>query len=37
MQGFLWGYVNGPGGCFNDYVTVIVNGQAIINGKLYKG
>lgn len=37
MQGFLWGYVNGPNGTFNDYVTVIVNGQAMINGKTYKG
>lgn len=37
MQGFLWGYTNGPEGLFNDYVTVIVNGKALINGKLYKG
>ena len=37
MQGFLWGYVNGAGGTFNDYVTVIVNGTAHINGKSYKG
>lgn len=37
MQGFLWGYVNGPQGTFNDYVTVIVNGKAIINGKVYAG
>lgn len=37
MQGFLWGYVGGPEGIFNDYVTVIVNGKAIINGKLYRG
>lgn len=37
MQGFLWGYVGGPGGSFNDYVTVIVNGVATINGKTYKG
>lgn len=37
MQGFLWGYVGGPSGCFNDYVTVIVNGNAIINGKAYRG
>jgi hypothetical protein len=35
MQGFLWGYVNGPEGGFSDYVTVIVNGRAIINGKPY--
>lgn len=37
MQGFLWGYVNGPGGIFNDYVTVIVDGKAFINGRLYRG
>lgn len=37
MQGFLWGYVNGPQGTFNDYVTVIVNGKAIIGGKVYAG
>lgn len=37
MQGFLWGYTNGPAGTFNDYVTVIVNGVATINGKTYKG
>lgn len=35
MQGFLWGYVNGPDGIFNDYLTIIVNGKAIINGKIY--
>jgi metallophosphoesterase superfamily enzyme len=37
MQGFNWGYIGGPDGCFNDYVTVIVNGKATINGKLYRG
>jgi hypothetical protein len=37
MQGFLWGYVDGPGGVFADYVTVIVDGKAIINGKVYRG
>lgn len=37
MQGFVWGYVGGPEGCFNDYVAVIVNGKSFINGKLYKG
>jgi hypothetical protein len=37
MQGFLWGYIGGPGGSFNDYVTVIVNGTATIMGKTYKG
>jgi UDP-2,3-diacylglucosamine pyrophosphatase LpxH len=37
MQGFLWGYVNGPKGTFNDYVSVIINGTATINGKVYHG
>lgn len=37
MQGFLWGYIGGPQGSFNDYVTVIVNGKATINGKSYVG
>lgn len=37
MQGFLFGYVGGPEGIFSDYVVVIVNGKAIINGKLYRG
>lgn len=37
MQGFNWGYVGGPKGTFNDYVTVIVNGNATINGKSYCG
>ncbi len=37
MQGFLWGYVDGPEGSFNDYVSIIVNGKAMINGKLYRG
>lgn len=37
VQGFLWGYVDGPQGMFSDYVTVIVNGKAFINGKLYRG
>ena len=36
VQGFSWGYV-GEGGAFNDYVTVIIDGKAIINGKAYKG
>lgn len=36
MQGFLWGYVGGPDGTFNDYVTVIVNGRAMVNGKSYR-
>lgn len=37
MQGFLWGYVGGPENTFNDYVSVIVNGKSLINGKVYKG
>jgi metallophosphoesterase superfamily enzyme len=36
MQGFQWGYVNGPAGTFNDYTTVIVDGKATINGVQYK-
>ena len=37
MQGFLWGYVGCDDSTFNDYVTVIVNGRATINGRQYKG
>lgn len=37
MQGFLWGYTGGTENTFNDYISVIVNGKAIINGKQYKG
>ena len=37
MQGFLWGYIDGPGGIFADYVTVIVDGKAVIDGKAYRG
>ena len=36
MQGFLWGYI-GPKGLFNDYVSIIINGTAMINGKVYRG
>ena len=36
MQGFLWGYIQ-KDGTFADYVSVIVNGKAIINGKAYVG
>lgn len=36
VQGFLWGYV-GEDGTFSDYVTIIVNGRAVINGRSYKG
>jgi hypothetical protein len=34
-QGFLYGYVGD--GLFNDYLVVISDGRAVINGKLYKG
>lgn len=37
MQGFLWGYTGGPKGSFNDYVSVIIQGSATINGKTYVG
>jgi hypothetical protein len=37
MQGFLWGFTGGPKGSFNDYVSVIVNGSATINGETYVG
>lgn len=36
MQGFQYGYVNGPDGIFNDYTVIIINGKAIIQGKVYK-
>ena len=36
MQGFLYGAINGPAGAFGDAVAVIVNGQAVINGKVYR-
>jgi hypothetical protein len=35
MQGFGWGYVDEKTGLFNDYVSVIVNGRFIANGKEY--
>lgn len=34
--GFLWGYVL-PDGTFNDYVSFIVNGKFVANGKVYRG
>ena len=34
-QGFLWGYVGV--GMFTDYVSIIVDGKAYIEGKLYRG
>lgn len=36
VQGFLWGYMT-EDGPFADYVSVIVNGRMIANGKVYKG
>jgi metallophosphoesterase superfamily enzyme len=36
QQGFAFGYL-GEGGFFNNYVAIIVNGKAMINGKIYKG
>lgn len=36
VQGFLWGYTNGSN-AFADYVTVIVDGKFVINGKQYGG
>lgn len=35
VQGFLWGYMGE--GMFNDYVSVIINGKSLINGKVYRG
>lgn len=37
VQGFDWGYVNGPEGRFGDYISVIINGKSLINGKVYGG
>lgn len=36
VQGFLYGYIHDDG-MFNDYVPVITNGKAVIEGKMYKG
>lgn len=36
MQGFLFGYVDSDK-TFNSYVSIIIDGKAIINGKTYKG
>lgn len=36
VQGFAFGYVM-PDGTFNDYVAVIVDGVAAVNGKVYRG
>lgn len=35
MQGFQFGYVNGPDNIFNDYTAIIINGKSIIQGKVY--
>lgn len=34
-QGFLWGYVEEKTGLFQDYVSVILNGTFVANGKVY--
>jgi hypothetical protein len=36
MQGFLHGYIQRDGS-FNSYVTIIIDGKAVINGKEYRG
>lgn len=36
QQGFQFGYVR-EGGYFSDYTVIIVDGQCVVNGKLYKG
>jgi hypothetical protein len=36
VNGFGWGYVQ-PNGYFTDYVSIVIKGQTIVNGKLYKG
>jgi hypothetical protein len=36
-QGFLYGYVNEKDGSFHDNVVIILNGECVVNGKLYKG
>lgn len=36
MQGFLYGYML-PNGRYQDFVVVIIDGQFIVNGKLYRG
>ena len=37
MQGFSYGYIDTKTGVFADYVVIIVNGRAIVNGKQYLG
>lgn len=36
VQGFLYGYI-AEGGNYADYVVTIVEGKAMVNGKVYKG
>jgi metallophosphoesterase superfamily enzyme len=36
VQGFLYGYIE-DSGHYADYVALILNGRAIVNGKVYKG
>ena len=35
-QGFLWGYIN-EDGTFNDYVSIVVDGQFTALGRTYRG
>jgi hypothetical protein len=35
-QGFLWGYVHADG-TYSDYVSVIINGRFVANGKEFRG
>lgn len=37
MQGFEYGSVGGPSGAFEDVIAIIVEGKAIIDGKVYEG
>jgi len=36
MQGFLFGYLL-PDGTYRDFVAIIVDGVAVVNGKVYRG
>jgi metallophosphoesterase superfamily enzyme len=36
MQGFLYGYIL-DGGNFSDSVVIILDGQCVVNGKIYRG
>lgn len=35
VQGFSWGYIDPKKGTFSDYVSVIIDGTTMINGKKY--